>query len=362
MPELRHRLVHRDAAGGDTDTCQQLSARRLNSHLRVVQASCSKIVQSPAQAWVVTGITPALLVNVSLPDHLVDPFCAAWRSSGRRCMIRRQRYRRPGQPDPADDPLPDPSEDGRGFAARLGLANVYADAQGTRKVHRCRPRDDGSRLCHRHAPAARARSRPETGPKPSRPLVSARLVARAQARRHHGRHLCRRADRAGAAQGGCGVCAGGSLRAPAGAAVARHRGRPVDPLLLPWLGLCALGQVRRRAVSRQGQAAQRRARLSVPRAQRPDPGVPGRSRACRRGAAAGVRRRRRRRLQDPAVRPRHRLPLQLHAREPDGHEPSVHARQADGPDPPALPGPGRRRYAPNIPTRRCGYAPRAPSR
>ncbi len=48
-------------------------------------------------------------------------------------------------------------------------------------------------------------------------------------------------------------------------------------------------------------------------------------------------------VQDPALRQDGALPLQLHAREPDGHEPSVPAPQADGPDRAALPGPPRRR-------------------
>ena len=51
----------------------------------------------------------------------------------------------------------------------------------------------------------------------------------------------------------------------------------------------------------------------------------------------------RKRLQDPPLRPRGQLPLLVHAREPDGHEPSVPAPQTDGADPPALSRPAPRR-------------------
>ena len=64
---------------------------------------------------------------------------------------------------------------------------------------------------------------------------------------------------------------------------------------------------------------------------------PGDAGAGRVAPVSHARLRRRPRLQDPALRQAHRLPLHVHAREPDGHEPPVPAPGADGPDPPALP-------------------------
>ena len=63
----------------------------------------------------------------------------------------------------------------------------------------------------------------------------------------------------------------------------------------------------------------------VPRGRRPRLRLPGRRELAEQRRLPDARARSPTPLQDPAVRPRGRLPLHVHAREPDGHEPSVPA-------------------------------------
>ena len=100
----------------------------------------------------------------------------------------------------------------------------------------------------------------------------------------------RRADRAGAARRRRGLRARRPLRAPAGAAVEGHGRWLHHPLRLSRLALRRVRRLRRRPLSRQGQAAERRAPLSLFRARRADLRL---ARHCARRRAAAAHRRRR---------------------------------------------------------------------
>ncbi|EAY72145.1 Phenylpropionate dioxygenase [Burkholderia dolosa AU0158] len=170
------------------------------------------------------------------------------------------------------------------------------------------------------------------------------MVARAQARQDARRALRRRADRARAYQIRRGVRARRSLRAPPGAAACRRRRRRNAALLLSRVDLRLRQRpLRRRAVSRPRSSAERRARISVPRSARVDLRVSRRCDARRRAAVPRARVGGRSRVQDAPLRPRGQVSLLVHAREPDGHEPSVPAPQADGADACALGRPSPRR-------------------
>ncbi len=150
------------------------------------------------------------------------------------------------------------------------------------------------------------------------------------------RALRRRPDRAGAAQGRPGVRPGGPLRPPAGAAVQGHGRRLRDPLRLPRLDLRRRRRVHRRALSRDKGKLPNGVRAYP--CQEQDGLIfiwPGDPAAVTPLPTLGS-------VADPAFKTRRfgqrgRLPLQLHAREPDGHEPPVPAPPPDGPDGAALP-------------------------